>query len=134
MTDRPLVNITRLRDRARRLKRETVALYLACRDPRTPWLARAVAGAVVAYALCPIDLIPDFVPVLGYLDDLVLVPAGLLLALRLVPPAVMADCRVRAQSIADRPTSRTAAAVVVALWIGAALLTAYLAARLLGIG
>jgi uncharacterized membrane protein YkvA (DUF1232 family) len=125
--------LDRLRDRARQLKRETLALYLACRDPRTPWIAKLVAGAVVAYALCPIDLIPDFVPVLGYLDDVVLVPAGLVLALKLVPPAVMADCRARAQTIAERPTSWTAAAVVVAIWIAAALVMGYLAARVLGV-
>ena len=125
--------LDRLRGRARRLKSETVALYLACRDPRTPWLAKAVAGAVVAYALCPIDLIPDFVPVLGYLDDVVIVPAGLLLALKLVPPAVMADCRVRAQAIAERPVSRGAAVVVVAIWVAAALLAGYLAAGVLGL-
>ncbi len=85
-----------LKKRARQLKRELVALALAYRDPRTPWYARLVAAAVLAYALSPIDLIPDFIPVLGYLDDLILVPAGIALALRLIPPQVMADARLNA--------------------------------------
>src|SRR5512137_362302 len=80
-----------IKDAARRLKVETYALYLACRDPRTPWYAKAWAVLVVAYAFSPIDLIPDFVPVLGYLDDLVIIPLGIWLALRMIPPAVMAD-------------------------------------------
>src|SRR5262245_17661790 len=107
----------RLRQWARRLKRDTLALYLAGRDPRTPWFARVLTAAVVAYALCPIDLIPDFVPVLGYLDDLVIVPAGLVIAIRLIPAPVMADCRERARSMSDRPTSRLAVAVIVAIWL-----------------
>ncbi|SEJ78095.1 Uncharacterized membrane protein YkvA, DUF1232 family [Deinococcus reticulitermitis] len=85
--------IARFKELARRLKAELLALSLAARDPRTPWYARAWALLVLAYALSPIDLIPDFVPVLGYLDDLLLVPAGLWLALRLLPPAVLADAR-----------------------------------------
>jgi uncharacterized membrane protein YkvA (DUF1232 family) len=111
----------RLRDRARAPERETYALYLAVRDPRTPWYAKAVAAAVVAYALSPFDLIPDFVPVLGYLDDLVLVPLGLALALRLVPAPVLAECRRRAQAAAGRPVSRAGAAVLIAVWLAAAL-------------
>lgn len=86
----------RLRDFARHLKGELLALSLAARDPRTPWPARLLALLVLAYALSPIDLIPDFIPVLGQLDDLLLVPAGLWLALRLIPPPVMADARARA--------------------------------------
>ena len=81
-----------LKVRARALKRESYALYLAVRDPRTPWYARAVAGAVVAYAFSPFDLIPDFIPVIGLLDDVILVPLGIALALKLIPTAVMADC------------------------------------------
>src|SRR2546428_14158889 len=104
-----------LRQRARELKRNTLALYLACRDPRTPWYAKALAGAVVAYALSPIDLIPDFIPVLGYLDDLIVVPAGLALSVRMIPAPVMAQCRARAAEVTERPTSRGAAAVVVAI-------------------
>ena len=113
---------TRLRARARELKRDTVALYLAVRDPRTPWYAKLLAGAIVAYSLSPIDLIPDFIPVLGYVDDIVIVPLGLSLALRLVPGAVMIDCRARATEIAERPTNRAAAAVIVLVWLAAALL------------
>jgi len=124
------VAIDRLRERARALKRETTALYLACRDPRTPWLAKVVAAAVVTYALSPIDLIPDFIPVLGYLDDLVIVPAGLLLALRLVPPDVMADCRERAREMERRPASRVGLAIMVVIWLLALALAAYVALRL----
>ncbi len=83
-------------EKARALKQEIYALYLAYRDPRTPLAARIVTACVVAYAFSPIDLIPDFVPVLGYLDDLILVPLGIALALRLIPPEVMSDCRARA--------------------------------------
>ncbi len=113
--------IARFRARARELKRDTVALYLACRDPRTPWYAKVLAAAVVAYALSPLDLIPDFIPVLGYVDDLVIVPLGLSLAIQLVPAPVMAECRTRAATT-ERPTSRAGAAVIVLVWIAAALL------------
>ena len=109
--------LQRLRAWARRIKNELVAVYHAGRDPRTPWHARFVAGLVVAYALSPIDLIPDFVPVLGYVDDLVLVPLGLLLAVRLIPPEVLAEHRARAAARETLPTSRTAAAVIVSIWI-----------------
>lgn len=88
--------LRRLRDLARHLKGELLALSLAARDPRTPWPARLLALLVLAYALSPIDLIPDFIPVLGQLDDLLLVPAGLWLALRLIPPPVLADARAQA--------------------------------------
>jgi hypothetical protein len=108
-----------LRDRARRLKAETYALYLAARDRRTPWYARLLVAGIVAYALSPIDLIPDFVPVLGYLDDVILIPLGLALALRLIPAEVMAEARERARAElgAGRPRSRVAAAIIVAVWI-----------------
>ena len=114
-----------LRERIRALKREAVALYFAVRDPRTPLLARVVAGLVVAYALSPIDLIPDFIPVLGYLDDLILVPLGIMLALRLIPAAVLADARAQAEAALERPTSQAAAAVIVAIWIACALLAGW---------
>lgn len=116
---------------ARRLKTETLAVALAYRDPRTPWYARLVAAAVVAYALSPLDLVPDFVPVLGYLDDLLLVPLGLALAVRLIPPAVLAECRARAQA-GDRVgiSPRAAIAVVVALWLLAALAVGMAVVRL----
>jgi uncharacterized membrane protein YkvA (DUF1232 family) len=106
-----------LRQRARALKRETYALYVAYRDPRTPWYARVVAACVVAYAFSPIDLIPDFVPLLGYLDDLILVPLGIALALRLIPAEVMAESRACARDMASRPTSWGAAAVIITLWL-----------------
>src|SRR5829696_404097 len=99
----------RLKQRARELKRETYALYLACRDPRVPWYARIVAICIVSYALSPIDLIPDFIPVLGYLDDLILIPLGIALLLKMIPEAVMIDCREQAQVLLaeGRPVSRT---------------------------
>ncbi len=117
--------VASLRHRARLLKRDTFALYLACRDHRTPWYARALAGAIVAYALSPIDLIPDFIPVLGYLDDLLIVPAGLALAVRLIPAPVLAECRMRATVEAERPTSRAAALIIVAIWIAIAVFVVY---------
>ena len=122
--------VSGLRARARELKRDTVALYLAVRDPRTPWYAKVLAGAIVAYALSPIDLIPDFVPVLGYLDDIVIVPLGLSLALRLVPGAVIVDCRARAATIAERPTNRAAAAVIVLVWVATAVIVLWWLSRL----
>jgi uncharacterized membrane protein YkvA (DUF1232 family) len=109
-----------LRTRARNLKRDALALYFAVRDPRTPWYARALAAAVVAYAFSPIDLIPDFIPVLGYLDDLLIVPLGIALVIRLIPGPVMAECRQRAQAAAERPMSRAGAAFVIAVWVGCA--------------
>ena len=103
---------------AGRLGRDVVALWLAARDPRTPWRARALAGAVAAYARSPLDLIPDVIPILGYLDDLLIVPAGIWLAVRWVPPALMAEFRERAAA-RDRPRSLAAAFVIVALWLAA---------------
>ncbi len=119
---------------ARRIKRDTYALYLAVRDPRTPWYAKAFALAIAAYALSPIDLIPDFIPVLGYLDDLLLVPLGIALAIRLIPPEILADCRAQAQTSVDRggAAGRAAALVVVALWLLGAVLAAMLLARHVG--
>lgn len=111
--------LERLKKRARQLKAETFALYLAARHPCTPWYAKALIAIVVAYAFSPIDLIPDFIPVLGYLDDLVLVPLGIALTIRLVPPAVLAECRKRALTAmaGGKPVSRLAAAVVIAIWL-----------------
>jgi uncharacterized membrane protein YkvA (DUF1232 family) len=94
------------------------------RDPRVPWYAKAVGACVVAYALSPIDLIPDFIPVLGYLDDLVLVPLGLMLVLRLIPVDVLAEHRVAATAIAERPASRAGALAVIGVWLMAVLLVA----------
>ena len=110
----------RLAQWARTLKRESLALYYAAQDRRTPWYAKLLAGAIVAYALSPIDLIPDFIPVLGYLDELLLLPAAIWLALRLVPEPVLADARRRADATLERPTSRTAAFVIVLVWIACA--------------
>jgi uncharacterized membrane protein YkvA (DUF1232 family) len=106
---------------------------LACRDPRTPWLAKALAAGIVAYAFSPIDLIPDFIPVLGYLDELVLLPIGILLVRRLVPAVVMADCRARADEAfrQGRPVSRTGAAVIIATWVILAVVGIVLASRLM---
>jgi uncharacterized membrane protein YkvA (DUF1232 family) len=109
--------MTRWRERARELGHEVLALSLACRDPRVPWPAKILAALVVAYALSPLDLIPDFIPVLGYLDDLIVVPLGVLLVRRLVPRQVLEDCRVRARAIASTPSSRVGAALVIALWV-----------------
>jgi len=115
--------IARLREQARRLKAEVLALYLAMRDPRTPWLARWIAALVVGYAVSPVDLIPDFVPLLGYLDDLVLLPLGIWLVLRLIPDDVMADCRRRAaETEIDPNIKRISVAVIIMLWIVAVLL------------
>ena len=124
----------RWRQRARRLKTEIHALYLAYRDPRVPWYARVVAACVVAYAFSPIDLIPDPIPVLGYLDDLVLLPLGVALALKLIPAPVMAECRQRARDAAreGRPTNWVAAAAIVLVWLALAGLGVWLLARALG--
>jgi uncharacterized membrane protein YkvA (DUF1232 family) len=104
------------------LQRQTYEVYLAMKDLRTPWYAWVAAGLMVAYAFSPIDLIPDFIPVLGYLDDLVLVPLGIALTIKLIPPAVLVESssRVEALMAGDRPTSRTAAIVIVAIWLVAA--------------
>lgn len=109
--------IAKARAWAKRIKQDVVALWIAARDPRTPWQAKAVAAAVAAYALSPIDLIPDFLPVLGYLDDLVIVPLGIVLAVRLIPAGLMAAFRVMATEIAERPASRAAAVVIAAVWL-----------------
>jgi uncharacterized membrane protein YkvA (DUF1232 family) len=120
------------RERARALKREIYALYFAAKDPRVPWYAKAVAVCVVAYAFSPIDLIPDPIPVLGYLDDLVLLPLGIALVLRLIPAEVLDDCRRRADTRQTRPVSWTAAVVIVAIWIAAAAGSTYLVVRWIG--
>ncbi|MBO9193853.1 DUF1232 domain-containing protein [Rhizobium sp. 16-449-1b] len=102
---------------AKSLKRDVVALWLAARDTRVPWYAKAAAGGVAAYALSPIDLIPDFIPVLGYLDDLLIVPLGIMLAVRLIPSDVMAELRVAAAARLERPSSRTGLIVILAIWL-----------------
>jgi uncharacterized membrane protein YkvA (DUF1232 family) len=110
--------ITRWKYRARQLRTELAALYLAYRDPRVPWYARLLAVVVVGYAFSPIDLIPDPIPVLGYLDDLILIPLGIALVLRLIPEPVMIECRAKAQAQADgKPSNWIAAGMIVAIWI-----------------
>jgi uncharacterized membrane protein YkvA (DUF1232 family) len=116
--------LAKLKQRGQRLKADILALYLVARHPQTPWYARLLVALVVAYALSPIDLIPDFVPVLGYLDDLILIPLGIALALRLVPRSIMAECRARAREgmPAGKPVSRVAGAVIIGIWLTTAAL------------
>jgi uncharacterized membrane protein YkvA (DUF1232 family) len=102
---------------ARTIKRDTHALYLAAGDPRVPWYAKAIAAGVAAYAISPIDLIPDFIPVIGYLDDLVIVPLGILLAVKMIPGEVMAEHRAAADVASRLPTSKAAAIAIITLWI-----------------
>ena len=118
-----MIGLARWRARVRALEADTYALYLASRDPRVPWYAKAMAGLTVAYAVSPIDLIPDFIPVLGYLDDLVLIPLGLALSIRMIPPALLAEHRAEAaRRFAERgPRSRVVPIVVVVVWVMAAL-------------
>ena len=106
-----------LKAHARQLRQHTLTVYFAARDPRTPVLVRVLAVLVAAYALSPIDLIPDFIPVIGYLDDLILLPLGLALVVRLTPPEVMESARLQAQEASARPVSHAAAAVVIVVWL-----------------
>jgi uncharacterized membrane protein YkvA (DUF1232 family) len=114
--DGPLI---RLKQWARHIKRDVYALYFAARDPRVPWYAKALAVVVAAYALSPIDLIPDFIPVLGYLDDVILVPLGVLLTVRLIPPELMKEHRQHADAAAERPVSFAGGTAIVLIWIAA---------------
>lgn len=125
--------LDRMRKRARRLKTEIYALYLAYRDLRVPWYARLFAAGVVAYAFSPLDLIPDFIPIIGLLDDLILVPLGIVLALRMIPASVMAECRQRADEKLreGRPTNWLVAGVIIAIWLALAALITVVAVRLL---
>lgn len=116
-----------LRQWAKTVKRDILALYGASRDPRLPWPVKALAILVAGYALSPIDLIPDFIPVLGYLDDILLLPLGIYVVIRLIPPEIMAEHRERAAAAAGRPMSRTAAAVIVLIWIVLAMVAAWTA-------
>lgn len=107
------------KQRARELKTEVYAIYLAYKDPRVPLHARIFAACVVGYAFSPIDLIPDPIPILGYLDDLVLIPLGVALAIRMIPPAVLAECRDKAREIMKqgKPVNKIAAAIIIAIWL-----------------
>ena len=109
--------MSRLQEAARRIKRDALTVYFAARDPRTPWPVRLLALMIAAYAFSPIDLIPDFIPVLGYLDDLILLPLGILLVIRLTPETVIADSRARALEAAERPVCPVAAVVIVMIWL-----------------
>jgi uncharacterized membrane protein YkvA (DUF1232 family) len=120
--------IARWRLWARQLKTKTYAVYLACKDPRTPWYARLFGVAVVAYAFSPIDLIPDFIPVLGHLDDLIIVPLGIAIALRMIPQNVLDECQNTAQQMLEsgKPTNWVATCVIVAIWLLVVALTVWL--------
>lgn len=119
------VILARLTQWARETRREAIALWLAARDPRVPWFAKAFCAVAAAYALSPIDLIPDFIPVLGYLDEVILLPLAMMLAVRMIPPPLMAELRAAADLRAERPVSRAAAAAIVALWLAGAALAAW---------
>jgi uncharacterized membrane protein YkvA (DUF1232 family) len=122
--------LERLKARARELKREAYAIYIAARDPRTPWYVKALVFFVVAHTFSPIDLIPDFIPVLGYLDDLVITPGGLWLAVRLIPAEVMADARAAAAAReVDRSAGKIGAVLIVLTWILAVAVVIYLFLR-----
>jgi uncharacterized membrane protein YkvA (DUF1232 family) len=105
---------------ARRLIRDVHAVYLAARDPRVPWYVRILAIAIAGYALSPIDLIPDFIPVIGYADDLIIVPLGIWLVVSLIPADIMTECRAKAIEAEQRPRSKTAAIFIIAIWVFAA--------------
>jgi uncharacterized membrane protein YkvA (DUF1232 family) len=119
--------------RARELQTEVYAMYLAYKDPRVPWYARVLAACVVGYAFSPIDLIPDPIPVLGYLDDLVLIPLGVAVAIKMIPPAVLAECRDQAREVMKqgKPVNRAAAVVIIAIWVLLAALAIVLVRRLM---
>ena len=126
----------RWKRRVRMLKADTFALYLAYKDPRVPWYAKAFAAFVVAYAFSPIDLIPDFVPVLGYLDDLILVPLGIAIALKMIPDQVMEECRLEARAALKdgRPANRAAAVAIVGIWLLTSAIAIWLVVRAMNAG
>lgn len=122
--------LERLKQRARALKNEAFAVYLAAKDPRTPWYAKALIFFVVAHTFSPIDLIPDFIPVLGYLDDLIITPGGLWLAVRLIPPEVLAEARITAAAQGvDRGIGKVGAVMIILLWVASAILAVFLILR-----
>src|SRR6516162_10657376 len=124
-----LTMIRQARQWARVVKRDVHALYLASRDPRVPWYAKALGCCVAGYALSPIDLIPDFVPVLGYLDDVIIVPLGILAVVKLIPPEIMAEHRALAAAAQDRPVSRAAAIVIAVVWAACIALAGWICYR-----
>ena len=119
-------DLTALKQRARQVKVDLIALSLATRDPRTPWYAKLIIAGCVAYALSPVDVIPDFIPVLGLVDELIFIPIARALAIRFIPEEVLVDCRRRAGEIAERRTSRAAAIVIIAFWVALAALGIWL--------
>jgi uncharacterized membrane protein YkvA (DUF1232 family) len=123
--------IEKWKQQARLLKIEVYAIYLAYKDPRVPLYARIFAACVVGYAFSPIDLIPDPIPILGYLDDLILIPLGIKIALKMIPPDVLAECREKAQEIIrqGKPVNRVAATVIIAIWLFLAVLVVIFIAR-----
>lgn len=126
------VSLEKWRQRAGRLKAETFALYLAYGDPRMPLHAKLFAAFVVGLAFSPIDLIPDFIPILGYLDDLIVIPLGVALAVRMIPEELLSESRDRAREMVEsgeKPVSRTASAVIVALWLALVVSAAYVVSR-----
>jgi uncharacterized membrane protein YkvA (DUF1232 family) len=125
--------VERWKERARGLKEETYALYLVARDPRVPWYAKLLAVCVVGYAFSPIDLIPDFIPVLGYVDDLVLVPLGIALVVKMISGELMAECREKAQVVRaqGKPTNWVAAGLIIAIWLLLASLSIVISLRIL---
>ena len=127
------MGLDRWREEARRLKREVYALYFAVRDPRVPWYAKVVAACVVGYAFSPIDLIPDPIPILGYLDDLVLIPLGVVAVRAMIPPAVLEECRARAVGLDTKPRSWIAAGVIVLVWVALAVAGGWWLSRALGV-
>lgn len=126
--------IGNFRQKVKDLKQELHAVALACKDSRTPWYAKVLAGCVIAYALSPIDLIPDPIPVLGYLDDLLLIPLGIAAVRKLIPEEVLCECRARARERSSDPTKRNwkAAGVIVAIWVALGILTVPWLVRFLG--
>ena len=123
--------LDRLKSRARSLKKEVFAIYLAAKDPRTPWYAKGLVLLIVAYALSPVDLIPDFIPVLGYLDDLIIVPGGIWLAIRMIPPDVLAEARSTAETGGvDQSVARFGVVITVLLWLVVLIFSIYLFLRM----
>jgi uncharacterized membrane protein YkvA (DUF1232 family) len=122
----PYAMLARIKTWARKLKRDSHAIYLASRDPRVPWYAKALAIAVAAYALSPIDLIPDFIPVIGYLDDLFIVPLGIWLVVSLIPDEIMVECRAKADAAAQRPVSKAGMIAIIVMWIVAAIVLGWI--------
>ena len=113
------MSLEKAKNHARKLKKEVLALYLACKRKDVPWYAKIIPALVVGYALSPIDLIPDFIPVLGYLDDLIIVPLGISLAIRLIPKAILDECRIQAEETfkSGKPKNWVAGAVIILLWV-----------------